>query len=119
MTQLFKLTIVFLFIVITTSWLAPALAAPFVVTDALAPGVTHCGVFIDAQPKITVAVTAQGASNICRFDAANIASGAHRVEMTAIINDPLWGVQESLRSLPLDFTRPAAPAAPPGLRLEP
>jgi hypothetical protein len=29
----------------------PAHAAPFVVSDPLAAGVTHCGVLLDAQPK--------------------------------------------------------------------
>jgi hypothetical protein len=94
-------------------------ASPFVVSDPLDPSVTDCGIFLDAAPKQTVPVTIAGAGKICKFDLAGIANGAHTVKATAIVNDPVWGVQESPQSAPLSFTKPASPAAPATLRLAP
>ena len=108
-----KLTAVTLFIIAVTTWIAPALAAPFVVGDVV-DGVSECGVFLDSDQKVIV----PAANNQCRFDVGNVSVGAHRVEMTAICNNSVWCVGESPRSLPLDFVRPAFDA-PSGLRLEP
>lgn len=106
-------------LVVLMGFSATALSAPFVVSDPVDPAATHCGVFMDAQAKVTVQVTPDVAGKICKFDLAGIANGPHTVQMTAIINDPVWGVQESPKSLPLTFARPAAPVAPVGQRLTP
>lgn len=101
----------------------PALAAPFIVSDPLVSGVVQCGVFLDAAPKLTVPVTAvvtPAPGNICKFDVGGVGVGSHTITMTAItVNDPVWGSQESAKSSPLAFTRPAAPNAPSGLQLAP
>jgi hypothetical protein len=96
-----------------------ALASPFVISDPVDPAVTDCGIFLDAAPKQTVPVTLSGTSKICKLDLAGIANGAHTVKATAIVNDPVWGVQESPQTAPLGFTKPASPAAPATLRLAP
>jgi len=96
-----------------------AFAAPFVVTDPVAPGVTHCGVLFDSQPKQVIQVTNEGGQNICKFDLAGISAGPHQVRMTAQINDPIWGSLESAESAPLDFVKPGVPAAPTGMQLAP
>ena len=98
---------------------ASALAAPFVVTDPLDASATHCGVFLDAAPKQTVPVAVEGTNKICKFDVQGISNGSHSIRMTAISNDPIWGVQESPQSVPLAFVKPAAPATPAGIRLAP
>ena len=98
----------------------PVFAAPFVVSDIVAAGVTQCGIYMDAAPKVTIPVTAATGGNICKHDLSGISSGAHSVQFTAItVNDPIWGSQESAKSLPLSFSRPALPAAPAGLVLQP
>lgn len=97
----------------------PALASPHVVTDPVAPGVTHCGVFLDSTAKVTIAVTAVTGGNICKYNVAGVSAGAHTIRMTAIINDPLWGTQESPQSAPLAFTKPGVPPTPAGLNLTP
>lgn len=96
-----------------------AVAAPYVVTDPLMSHVTHCGVLVDAQPKVTIPVVVQGADKICRFDLAGLAAGSHTVKMTAIANDPVYGTKESAESLPLSFVVPVVPSAPANLRLVP
>lgn len=98
---------------------AAALASPFLISDPLDPSVTDCGIFLDAAPKQTVPVTISGTGKICKFDLAGIANGAHTVKASAIVNDPVWGVQESPQSVPLGFTKPASPASPATLRLAP
>ena len=98
----------------------PVWAAPFLVSDVLTAGVTQCGVYLDAQAKVTIPVTAVTGGNICKHDLSGISSGAHSVQFTAItVNDPIWGSQESAKSLPLSFSRPGLPAAPAGLVLQP
>lgn len=97
-----------------------ALAAPFVVSDILPLGVTQCGVFVNAAPKVVIPVTAVTGGNICNFDVGAVGSGSHTIRMTSItVDDPLWGSQESVQSAPLSFVRPAAPSAPAGLQLAP
>jgi hypothetical protein len=98
----------------------PAFAAPFVVSDILQAGVTQCGVFVDTAAKVTIPVTAVTGGNICKHDVGAISAGSHTVTMTAIsVNDPVWGSQESVKSSPLSFVRPAAPSAPATLQLAP
>ncbi len=90
-------------------------AQPFLVADVTS-GVTSCGVYMDAAPKVTVAAS----GTQCKYDVAGIAAGSHTVKMTAITaNDPIWGTQESAPSAPFTFARPATPAAPTGLVLSP
>ena len=97
-----------------------AYAAPSIVSDLVAPGTAQCGVYVDAQPKVTVPVTAITGGVICKFDVATISTGSHSVQMTAIaVNDPVWGSQESGKSVPLTFVRPAQPTVPVGLVLVP
>src|SRR5258706_10891592 len=101
---------------------ALALGAPFVVSDPLVAGV-QCGIFLDAAPKVTIPVTAVTTpvpGNICKFDIGGVSAGNHTISMTAItVNDPIWGSQESVKSTPLLFTRPAVPTAPTNLQLTP
>jgi hypothetical protein len=96
-----------------------ASAAPFVVSDPLDPRATHCGVLLDAAAKVTIPVTAATGGNICKFDVGGIANGSHTIRMTAIAIDPIWGSQESAESSPLSFVKPAPPATPGLLRLQP
>jgi len=100
---------------------APALAGPFVVSDPVDQRCTHCGVFMDAASKLVIAVTAQGVEKICKHDLAGISTGSHTVRMTCIVNDPVWGDQESAQSLPLTFVKPisVAPGVPASIRLVP
>jgi hypothetical protein len=89
-----------------------ASAAPFVVSDPVVVGVTQCGIYVDAGPRVTSAVVTNIGGNICRYDLAGVAAGAHSVTMTTItVNDPIWGSQESTKSSPGVFTVPGAPAA--------
>lgn len=100
-----------------------ALAAPFAVSPNAPAGVTQCGVYLDSAAKVVVPVTPVGTANDCAFDLANVATGAHTVSITYMTtNDPIWGTQESPKSAPLTFTRPAAPNAPataPALQVGP
>lgn len=103
----------FLFFVLLLFVTSVVGAQPFLIADVPA-GTTSCGVFLDAIPKVTIAVTGL----ICKYDLAGIAVGAHSAKVTAIaLNDPVWGTQESTQSAPLAFTKPAVPGAPSGLRL--
>jgi len=92
-----------------------------VITDPLTAGVTNCGVFLDANAKVTIPVTpiTSPVGNICKFDVSTVSAGTHTITMTAIIVDPVFGTKESPQSLPLSFTVPATPAAPANLRLTP
>lgn len=100
-----------------------AWAPPFIISDPLAIGVNQCGVFVDSNPKRVIpvtAVTTPVAGNICKLDLFDFTVGSHAVTMTAIINDPVWGSQESVQSSPpLALVRPATPSGPSGLRLTP
>jgi hypothetical protein len=89
-----------------------ATAAPFVVSDPVVVGVTQCGVYIDTAPMVSSPVVAAIGGNICKYDLAGIASGAHWVTMTAItVDNPIWGSRESEKSMPLAFTVPGTLAA--------
>jgi hypothetical protein len=82
---------------------------------SVAAGVTNCGVFMDATPKVTVAVS----SGVCRSALTSLSNGSHSVTMSAINADPNWGTQESAPSPPFVFSKPAAPIAPSNLRVAP
>ena len=101
----------------------PAFGAPSVVSGVLTTGVSQCGVFLDTSAKVTVpvtAVTTPTPGNICQFDVSTVSPGPHSISMTAItVNDPVWGSQESVKSVPFAFVRPAAPSAPASLQLVP
>ncbi len=89
-----------------------ATAAPFVVSDPLVVRATQCGVYVDTASMVTSPVVAAMGGNICAYDLAGIAPGAHVVTMTAIaVNDPIWGSQQSVKSSPLAFTVPGTSAA--------
>ena len=97
-------------------------SAPHVVSDVLQTGVSQCGVFLDANAKVTspvVPAPSPAVGNICSFDVSTVIPGSHTISMTAILNDPVWGSQESAKSTPLTFTRPTPPAVPTGLNLQP
>jgi hypothetical protein len=95
-----------------------AAGAPVVVSDPWTTGTrpTHCGLLIDAKAKVDVPVVLDAAGNpFCQFDISAVTVGAHRIKATAVLIDQTWGRQESDESLPLDFSRPAAPSVPSGL----
>ena len=96
-----------------------ALSAPFVTSEPLESHVTHCGIFLDAAPKVVIPVVADVGGNICKFDVSGVSNGAHTIIGTAIVIDPVWGSLESVESVPLDFVRPAQPATPGLLKLTP
>lgn len=97
-----------------------AFAAPFVVTNPLDASTVSCGVFLDTAAKVTIPITAVTGGNICKFDIGTVSTGSHIIAMSAIaVNDPIWGSQESAKSVPLSFTRPGPPAVPTGLILQP
>ena len=100
----------------------PLVHAANVVTDPLATGVTNCGVFLDANAKVTIPVTpvTSPVGNICKFDVSTVSAGTHTITMTAIIVDPVFGTKESPQSSPpLSFSVPGTPGAPVNLRLTP
>ena len=101
--------------------LAPSLAlAAKAVSDPVDQRVTHCGVLLDANAKVTVPVTITSTVKTCEYQLPDsMANGSHSIRMTAIAIDPLWGQVESTQSAPLAFVRPAAPATPAGARLVP
>lgn len=102
--------------------LSPLSWGQSIVTDPLTPGVNQCGVLIDTTAETKIAVTALPApstDNICKFSISTFTPGVHTIRLTAIINDPAFGVLESLPSLPLVFTVPTKPSVPSGLRLVP
>lgn len=103
--------------------LSPLSFGQSIVSDPVVPGVSQCGILLDAAAEVKIPVTALPApatSNICKFSVSGIPAGVHTIKMTSItVNDPVWGSQESAPSLPLTFTRPAAPSVPSGLQLVP
>lgn len=103
---------------LTFACAASAQAAPHLY-GTVQDGVTHCGVVIDGAPKVTVPVIQGSTPLTCRLDLASLGTGPHVATMTAIIDDPVWGTQESAPSAPFSFTRPAAPAAPSTPHLAP
>jgi len=102
-----------------------AWGTPFLITNPVTG--TVCTMYMDAVPGVTVPVavaTAPAVGNICQFDLATLAAGAHSVTATTTtLPDPIWGGGgESVKSLPLAFVRPplsGLPPAPSGLRLTP
>lgn len=103
----------------------PAWGAPFLITNPVTG--TSCTLYMDAVPGVTVPVVvavAPAIGNMCQFDLAALAVGAHNAAVTTTSPpDPVWGGGgESVKSAPLAFTRPPSsglPPAPTGLRLTP
>lgn len=97
--------------------------APFIVSaDFATTGTqpTHCGLFLDAAPKVEVPVVSQtSGAKFCKFDIAAVATGSHTVTATAIAKDTVWGTLESVKSSPFTFTRPGIPAVPSGFGVDP
>lgn len=101
---------------------SPAFAGPFVVSDpvpATQVQPTHCGVWLDAQPRAEIAVTSSANGPFCKFDVGTVTTGSHTIKMTHVLKDPVWGNKESVQSGPLAFQNPASPAAPAGVSLSP
>ena len=86
-----------------------------VITDPVDNRTTHCGVFLDGDPKIVVPVTAAGVGKICKYDVSGVDVGTHIISMTAIVVDPVWGDGESPQSVPLSFVRPDNAVAAPSI----
>ena len=94
---------------------AAAWGAPWVITDPVAVGVTHCGRYEAGVFKIDVPIVA----GACKFDIGTQPVSTVSYTATAVINDQVWGRQESVQSLPLSVVRPAAPQPPVGLHAIP
>lgn len=86
------------------------LGAPIIISDGIdiPDPPTHCGWFFDGDPKQVepVGIDDQGMPR-CEIDIVDITEGQHIVQATFIRDKGVWGVEESPRSLPLEFTRPA------------
>jgi hypothetical protein len=93
-------------------------ASPFIVSDDTAQDVTHCGVFIDSDPKIDIPVTD---TKSCKYDINYVSVGAHTIKFTYVKIDPIWGRSESVESAPFTFTRPSQTieVSPSGLLIAP
>ena len=91
------------------------MAAPFVVSDPVSAGVTHCGRYEGGVFKSDVLIVA----GACKFDIGTQSTGTTVYTATAVTSDPVWGRQESVQSLPLSVVRPIGPVAPVGLRATP
>ena len=78
--------------------------------------VTECRVFLDGTEVGVFPVQSPG---LFAYDISGVSNGAHTAELTSIVNDPVWGLQESAHSSPLSFVRPDQPPAPASLRLAP
>ena len=101
----------------------PAMASPFVVSDALAPSSegtfpTHCGYQIDGDARVDFPVVAAGTDVICKVDLSGISNGKHDVNLTAVIIDPVWGRLESAPSPNFTFVKPGITGVPSGLKLQ-
>jgi hypothetical protein len=92
-----------------------AMAAPFLQATVVS-GVTSCGVFLDAAPKVVVSAS----GGTCKYDVSGVSNGSHTATMTAIASaDPVWGTQESAPTPPFVFVRPGVPSSPSTLTLVP
>jgi len=104
-------------LVASVSW-----ASPFVVSDPVPTGQvqpTHCGVWLDSQARVEIAVTSSAAGPYCKYDVGTVAVGSHTIKMTHVRKDAVWGDMESVQSIPLAFPRPAPPSTPSGVSLSP
>lgn len=84
----------------------PAFAVD-VVGDVVA-GVTDCRVYQDGTDVGLV----PAANFECIYNIDQLGNGSHTFTMTAIINDPIFGLQESAESIPLSFVKPGPPPVP-------
>lgn len=98
----------------------------YLVTDPAPAGVTHCGVVLDTQAKVTVpvtAVTTAPAGNICQYNVTaflnGAAAGPHQITATWIAIDPkgIFPPAESAPSVPFALDRPGTPSSPGGLAI--
>jgi hypothetical protein len=89
----------------------PAIAAArSVVTDPVAPGVRHCGFYVDLGPKVTLPVVASAQGDVCSMEIDALGPGPHTIAVTAIVpDDSPAGFRESLPSEALVL--PGAPGA--------
>jgi hypothetical protein len=98
-------------------------ASPFIVSDPSIQDVSHCGVYMDGNPVVEVAVDIVAAGARCKFDVGSVTPGEHTVTATFIKNDAAWGRLESASSVPFVFVRPTSGGAslinaPAGIKLE-
>lgn len=84
--------------------------AQFVVSDPVEAGTIYCGFYVDSQPRVTLPVEPTPAGNICKLPIDAIGAGSHSIVATAIaVDDPVFGSQESVPSIPLVMTTTAIP----------
>ena len=101
---------------------APALAGPFIVSDAVPASETqptHCGVWLNALPRTEIPVTASAAGPYCKYDLVGLTVGSHTIRLSHVRKDAVWGDQESAQSAPFGFNKPGAPRVPSGTSLSP
>lgn len=98
----------------------PALAAPFIVSDAtVTTTITHCAWYIDAARTLVAAPKDATGKPYCKVDVVDMIVGAHTIQAAFVITSD-WGSEEGPKSLPFALTRPAAPtSSPSGLKLIP
>lgn len=95
-------------------------AGPYCFTEPVPPGVTHCGVLIDDNPKLVIPVTNTAGVLTCEADVAGVTSTTHTCRFTSIANNALWGNAESAPStVPFSFSKPAPPPPPVVMGLKP
>lgn len=75
------------------------------VTASVVGGVSSCGVFVDSNPKVTVAAV----SGVCTYSFTGDPTGVHTITMTSINAG-----QESTQSASINFTRPQIFCGMPG-----
>ncbi len=105
------------------AFLMPSLvvAAPSVVSDpTTTTQVTHCAWYLNATPRQLVVAPKDGTGKpFCQLDVGGVAPGTHTIQAAFVIQDAIWGTQEGPKSDPLEFSRPAAPSKPFGLKVVP
>lgn len=106
-----KLILIVLAIVLMAS---VSYAAPFLICDPQA-GITHYKITGDAY--WTGNIPAQPDGSI-RSDLAGIVSGTYNIQLSACINDTLWG-EACSAEVPFSFTRPPIPGVPQNTGLAP
>jgi len=82
-------------------------AAPFVVSDPTLQGVTHCGSVLDGGVKVDSLVSVSPLGKSCKIDVGAVGAGNHSITASFVNIDPIYGRQESVQSVPLDFAVPS------------
>ena len=102
------------------------IAAQAAIRADVHPDTTHCGVIVDALPKVIV--PAQNATigpaaptgRICEYDPSSLGQGTHTIRMTAIVaTTPTVIGGESAPSMPpFDFQKRDTPSVPSNIRIQ-